>query len=224
MKDFIVIGLGNFGYNVAVQLAKQSNNVLAIDSNSEKVNEIKDLVTESIIGDAKNKKLLSEFVDKSVEAVIISIGQNMESSILATHYLKEIGIKNIIVKAINEDHAQILKLMGANEIIFPEKDTALWLANRLTSPSLIEHIPLNSEFSIIEIATPDKFANKTLKELQLRSRNNLLVIGIKNILQNTYLLMPDGNFRLEPDSILLVMGKKEDLDKSKNLNTRLIEK
>ena len=215
MKDFIVIGLGNFGYNVAVQLAKKRNNVLAIDIDSERVNEIKDQVTESIIGDAKNKKMLSEFIDKTIEAVIISIGQNMEASILATHHLKEFGIKNIIVKAINEDHAQILKLMGASEIIFPEKDTAFWLAQRLTSPSLIEHIPLNSEFSIIEIATPDKFANKTLKELQLRKKYQVLVIGIKNILQDTYTLMPDGNFKLEPDTILLVMGKKEDLDKVK---------
>ncbi len=215
MNDYIVIGLGNFGFNVAYKLAEKRKNVLAIDSNLERVNEIRDHVTESIVGDAKNKKLLTEFIDDSVDAVIISIGQNMEASILATHHLKELGVKNIIVKALNEDHAQILKLMGANEIIFPEKDTAAWLANRLISPSLLEHIPLTSEFSIVEIATPDEFANKTLKELQLRTKNNVLVMGIKNILQNKYTLMPDGNFRLEPDSILLVMGKKEDIEKVK---------
>lgn len=215
MKDYAVIGLGNFGFNIAKKLVEYGNNVLAIDIHEGKVQEIKNYVQDLVIGDVKNKKFLAEFIDKKIDGVIISIGVNMVDSILAVHHLKEIGVKNIIVKAINDVHAEVLNVMGATEIIFPEKDVADWLAHRLTVPNLIEHIPLTSEFSIVEVACPDKFAGKTLKDLQLRSKFGLLIIAIKDIMANQFLLMPDANQKLKPDSLLLVLGKKEDISKLK---------
>jgi len=189
--------------------------VLAIDIDQVKIDEIKDYVSDAVIADAKNKKVLDEFVTASVDAVIISIGQNMEASILAAHYLKERKIRKIIVKAINENHAKILELMGADEVILPEKDIALALSQKLSSANLLEHIPLTSEFSIVEAAAPEDFVGKTLKQIKLRSRFNLLVIAVKDIMQDKFYLMPDAEFRLMPDCLLLIMGRREDIDNFK---------
>ncbi len=215
MKQFVVIGLGNFGFNAARALAKKNNQVLVIDIDNDRIDEIKDYVSDAIIADAKNTKVLNEFVTDSVDAVIISIGQNMEASILATHYLKERKIKRIIVKAINENHAKILELMGADEVILPEKDIALVLAQKLSSANLLEHIPLTSEFSIVEIASPEEFIGKTLKQIRLRSRYNLLVIAVKDVLQDKFYLMPEADFKLMPDCLLIIMGRQDDIDKFK---------
>ena len=215
MKNYAIIGLGNFGFNIAKKLAEYGTKVLAIDINEERVNEIKNYVQDVVIGDAKNKKFLAEFIDKKFDGVIISIGVNMVDSILAVHHLKEIGVTSIAVKAINDVHAELLQVMGATEIISPEKDIADWLAHRITTPNLLEHIPLTSEFSIVEVACPDKFAGKSLKDLQLRSKFGLLIIAIKDVLGNQFLLMPDANQKLKPDTLLLVLGKKENISKLK---------
>ena len=215
MKQFVVIGLGNFGFNVAKSLASRGNQVLAIDKNQDRIDEIKDDVSEAIIADAKNIKVLDEFIPDAIDGVIISIGQNMEASILATHYLKERKIKQIIVKAINENHAKILKLMGADDIILPEKDIALSLAQKLSSPNLMEHIPLTSEFSIVEAAVPEDFIGKTLRQIKLRSKHNLLIIAVKDVLQDKFYLMPDADFKLIPDCLLIIMGRREDIEKFK---------
>jgi len=213
LKQFVVIGLGNFGFNVAKALAARKNQVLAIDTDQDRIDEIKDYVSDAIIADAKNTKVLNEFITDSVDTVIISIGQSMEASILATHYLKERKIRQIIVKAMNESHAKILELMGADEVILPEKDIALSLSQKLSSANLLEHIPLTSEFSIVEITVPEGFIGKTLKQIQLRSKYNLLVIAVKDVLQDKFYLMPEADYKLVPDCLLIIMGRREDIEK-----------
>jgi len=215
MNNIVVIGLGNFGFNVAKNLAEKGKNILAIDSDPEQVDRIKDYVSDSVIGDIKNKQFLKEFVDNTIEAAIISTGENTFASILAVHHLNELGVKNIIVKANDQTHGQILKVMGATEIIFPEKDIAEWWANRIAEPNLIEHLPLSEEYSIVEYACPDKFAGNTLKKLQLRSKYKILLIAVKDILNDDFILMPAADYVLKPDTILILMGKKEDINQMK---------
>jgi len=213
MKQFVVIGLGNFGFNVAKSLAAKGHQVLAIDIDKERIDEIKDYVSEAIIADSKNTKVLNEFIHESVDSVIISIGQNMESSILTTHYLKERNIRQIIVKAINESHAKILELMGADEIILPEKDMAVSLAQKLSSNNLLEYLPLTSEFSIVEAAVPAKLVGKSLREIKLRTKYNLLVVAVKDIMQDKFYLMPNADYKLVPDSLMVIMGRRNDIEK-----------
>ncbi|MCF8356888.1 MAG: TrkA family potassium uptake protein [Melioribacteraceae bacterium] len=215
MNNYVVIGLGNFGFNVAKNLAVKGNNVLAIDSCSEQIDKIKDLVNDSVIGDVKNEQFLKEFIDNTIDAAIISTGENTFDSILAVHFLKKLGVQKIIVKAHDKTHGQILKVTGADEIIFPEKDIAEWWANRLSEPNLIEHLPLSEEYSIVEYACPDKFAGSTLKKLQLRSKYKILLIAVKDILNNDFILMPAADYVLKPDTVLILMGKKEDIGKMK---------
>ncbi|MCK4904683.1 TrkA family potassium uptake protein [bacterium] len=215
MRQFVVIGLGNFGHNVAISLFEQRNQVLAIDANSKKIEQIKDKVTQAVVVNVKEKEALSEFISNDIDAAIVSLGDKIESSILTTLYLKELGVKKIIVKAINDDHGQILKLIGAMEIIYPEKEEAVRLAHRLTIPNLIEHIPLASEYSIVEIAVPDNFVGKSLKELQLRNKYNVEVIAVKDVLQDTLHLIPEADVKIKPDSVLMVIGKEVDINKFK---------
>ncbi len=215
MGQFVVIGLGNFGHNVAISLFEQRNQVLAIDANSKKIEQIKDKVTQAVVVNVKEKEALSEFISNDIDAAIVSLGDKIEASILTTLYLKELGVKKIIVKAINDDHGQILKLIGAMEIIYPEKEEAVRLARRLTIPNLIEHIPLASEYSIVEIAVPDNFVGKSLKELRLRSKYNVEVIAVKDVLQDTLHLIPEADVKIKPDSVLMVIGKEVDINKFK---------
>jgi trk system potassium uptake protein TrkA len=215
MGQYVVIGLGNFGFNTAISLTKRGNEVLVIDSDPRRIEKIKDLVTDAIIADAREKNILKEFIQPNIDAVIVNLGDTIESSALVTLHLKEIGVNDIIVKVFEEIHGKILKKLGATEIINPEKDTATRLAERLTAPNLIEHIPLAPEYSIVEIALPDKFAGKTLKELQLRNKFNLEVIAVKDVLSEKFKLIPSADYKLEPDNVIIVIGKKEDLAKIK---------
>jgi trk system potassium uptake protein TrkA len=215
MGQFVVIGLGNFGYNVAVTLFEGGHQFLAIDANSKKIEQIKDRVTQAVVANVKEKEALSEFVNNDIEAAIVSLGNKIEASILTTLHLRDLGIKKIIVKAINDDHGQILKLIGAMEVIYPEKEEAVRLAKRLISPNLIEQIPLASEYSIMEMAAPDNFIGKSLKEIQLRSKYKVEVIAIKDVLQDTLQLIPGADVKIKPDNVLIVIGKEPDINRLK---------
>lgn len=213
MKQYVVIGIGSFGLNLAVTLSELGNEVLVIDMNKKKIDQIKDKVAHAVIADATDKDVLNEFVKDSVDAVIVGLGDNMEANILTTLHLKDLGVKRIIAKAMSEDHGKILRAIGVTDIVYPEKDVAIRLAKELTDPNLIEHIPLAPEYSIATIASPDKFVGKTLKELQLRNKYNVEVIAVKDVLSDAFHLIPDSNFKIPHDSALLIIGEKTNIDK-----------
>ncbi len=213
MKQFVVIGLGNFGFHVARSLYEQGHQVLAIDSDEKKIEKIKNDVTEALVADARDEAVLREFITDAAKAAIVSLGGSMEGSILTTMYLKEIGVKKIIVKALNDDHRKVLERIGASETIFPEREAATRLAQRLSIPNLIEQIPLAPDFSISQIETPNHFVGKTLRELLLPTKYGVQVIAIKDALSDQFHVIPGADFRIMPDSALLVIGKSEDLSR-----------
>jgi trk system potassium uptake protein TrkA len=217
MKQFAVIGLGNFGFNVAANLYKEGNDVLAIDIRKERVEEIEKYVTNAVIGDAKNKNLLEEFINPKINSVVVSIGKSMIESVIIVHFLNELKTNHIIVKAMNADHANILKIVGASEIILPEKDMAEQLSKRLTYPNILDQLLLTSDYVIAEYVMPDKFSGKKINEIKMRNKYNILIIAVREILEDKFTLMPAADYILQPDSLLLMMGKKEDMMKLKNL-------
>jgi trk system potassium uptake protein TrkA len=214
VKQFVVIGLGNFGFSVASRLGQIGHEVLAIDSSEARIDAIKDSVTQAIVGDAKNKQTLKDLVANTVDAVVVGLGDSIEASVLCVLYLKELGAKRIIAKAASDDHGKILESIGTSEVIYPERDAALRLAEKLNAPtSVLDYIELSPEYSIIDVATPDDFVGKTLKQLQLPKKHGILVIAVRTVLKNEIQLLPPADYQFQPDSIITVIGRYANLNK-----------
>jgi trk system potassium uptake protein TrkA len=155
-----------------------------------------------------------------MDAVIVSMGGNESAATLITLYLKEFGVKRIVVKASNEDHGKILSKVGATDVIFPEKDMAIKVARSLSTPDVLDYIPMSGDYLIAEIAPLDAFVGKSLAELQLRSRYGITVIGIKELVPENFILVPPASFVIKHSDILIVIGKRVDIQKIKTLKEK----
>lgn len=213
MKKVAVIGLGGFGSNVVKTLSKKKEvEIIAIDSDQNKVNDIKDLATQPITMDATNKDNLVSIGIEDVDFAVVSSGPGLEPSILTVHILKELGVPRIIAKALSEDHEKILHLVGATQVVYPEKDEAKKVGNQITSPTLIDYIPLDSGFVIQEIAPPDAFIGKNLTQIGLRKKYKVTVLAIKSIIPDKTTINPAGDEVIKESDILIVFGEDEDID------------
>ncbi|MGQ9470781.1 MAG: potassium channel family protein [Candidatus Aminicenantales bacterium] len=210
---FAVIGLGSFGSNVAKTLYQRGHEVLAVDRDKGKVEAAKDYTSHAVHMDSADKENLEALGIQDMDVVIVSLGPEMEASILTVLYLHELGVKRLVAKALTEDHAKILEAVGANEVIYPEKDMAIRTALKLTSPNILECLPLSSGVSIQEIAPPEKFIGKTLKELDLRNKYGVQVIAIREIIPERTIYIPKADFMIKDSDILVVMGEEERLEK-----------
>jgi len=210
---FAVIGLGSFGSNIAKTLYEKGNEVLAVDDDKEKIDEVKNFVSHAVHMDAADKENLQALGIKDMDVVVVSLGPEMEASILTVLYLHEMGTKRIVAKALTEDHAKILESVGATETIYPEKDMAIKTALRLSCPNVLEYLPLISGFGIQEIAPPEKFIGKNLRELDLRNKYGIQVIAIKELIPEKTTFVPKADFVLKDSDILVIMGKDKQLEK-----------
>jgi len=214
VKQFVVVGLGNFGFSVATRLGQIGHQVLALDSVPTRVDQIKDQVTQAVVIDARDKNALAEVVTDAMDAAVVGLGDSIEASLLCVLYLRELGVKRIIAKAASDDHARILEAIGASEVIHPERAAALRLAEKLNAPtSVLDYIELSPDYSIIDVATPDDFVGKTLKQLQLPKRQGVLVIAVRCVLKGDIQLLPPADYKFEPDTIMTVIGRYADLNK-----------
>ena len=215
-KRFAVLGLGKFGFYLARKLYEQGHEVIAVDVDKEVVQAIKDYSTQAIIADATNKDTLLSLGIEEVDTAIVSLGTRMDHSILVTLHLKEIGLKEIVVKAITEDHRKILEIIGATQVIFPEKDMAEKLALSVSSRNILDHLELSPGFSIMELAPSPSFIGKTIKDLQLRNIYGVQIIAVKELIPERMNLVPAPDCVIKESDILVVMGKDEDLKKVEN--------
>jgi trk system potassium uptake protein TrkA len=211
MKKFVVIGLGKFGYYTAKALYEEGNEVIAIDTDRARVQAIDAHATEAMRLDATNKETLKTLGLQGVDGVIVSTGTSISTSILICHHLREIGVKRILAKALDIDHGHILKLVGATEIIHPERDMALRVSRSLSRPNILDFIPLADDFDLVQVAPPREFIGKTLRELNLRAAYNVHVIAIKGLVPETFTLVPPANFVIKDSDILIMLGKSEDI-------------
>jgi len=222
MKQFAIFGLGVFGVSVAKNLMKEGMEVIAIDSNEKNIEAIKNDVTKAAIIDSTNKDaLLAIGIDK-VDCAIVCIGEDMEASILTALLLKRLEIPKIIARANSEAHRQILSLIGVNEIISPEEEMGIRLSRRLSSSHILNHLDISEEHTIAEVIAADKFVGKTLRELNLRSRFGVNIVGIKkkipkvaesgeNIYVEKYVDFPSPDDLIEEGNILVMVGSERDI-------------
>ncbi len=208
MAFFGVIGLGRFGSNVARALYERGEEVLAVDRDPERVHEVRAFSSQAVVGDCRDRELLVSVGLAEADAVVISIGQEMEASILAALYLKELGVKRIVAKALTLDHAKVLKRLGATEVVFPERDMAYRLAERLAVPNVFERFAVSAGFSAEELAAPASLVGLTLQEAELRPRYGVTAVAIRKQ-GDRVIVAPDGSERIEPGDVLVVIGPDE---------------
>jgi trk system potassium uptake protein len=212
MKQFVVIGVGSFGKYLAISLYEKGHEVLVIDKMPGLVNEIKDRVSQAVVADATDRKAMESLGAKDFDTVVICIGSVLSDSILATLNMKDIGVKNILAKAITEEHGRILQKVGANEIFFPEKDLAYTTAERLHNPNMLDYLPFMEGYGIIELAPPRAFIGKTLRELDLINRFGIQVMAIKEIIPERMNMIPTAQFVIKDSDIMILMGPDKALE------------
>ncbi|MCQ6277714.1 TrkA family potassium uptake protein [Bacillus sp. EB600] len=211
-KQYVVIGMGRFGSSVATALFNEGNEVLAIDKNEENIEKYQDCLTHAVIGDATDVQTLKEVGIRNFSTVIVAIGDDIQASILSVLLLKELGVKHVVAKAINNSHGRVLNKVGADRVIFPERDMGERLAHQLmSSPNVLNFIELAEDYSMEEIKVPASMHGQNLREINMRANYNITVIAIKN--NNKIDILPNPDRALEPDDILIVIGENEDLQK-----------
>jgi len=215
MKEFAVIGLGNFGATVAQELSKLKCNVTAIDGDKARVLALQDIVRQAIVADATQREFLMNLEVDKFDCIVVSTGENTDASVLIALHLKDLGAQKVIVKAKSEDHAKILLKVGATQAIIPEKEMASKIAHSLAVSNLLDSLPLTGDYFVAEIPPPDKFVNKTLTELKIRAKYGVQVIAIKNADTGVFEFVPGATYRVKASDILVVLGQAKDIEKLK---------
>jgi trk system potassium uptake protein TrkA len=177
--SFAVIGLGRFGAAMATTLTELGQDVIGIDGNEEAVQRLSDVIGAAVVLDATDERALRTAGVQDVDVAVISIGENIEASLLAVMLVKDLGVPRIIAKAVSPLHGRILERLGVNRVIFPEREMAMRVAHSLVVANVLDYIELSRDFSIIEMPAPEEFAGRSLKDLQLRNRYGLTLIAIK---------------------------------------------
>lgn len=213
MKQFAVIGLGNFGYHLATTLCAKGHEVMAIDKDPQKVQSVKDLVTQAVVADATDREALETLGLHQIDTVVVSIGSEINNSVLATLHLKDIGVRRVVAMAISEPHGRILEKVGASEVVFPERDLATSLAEKLHNPNMLDYLPFSPDYSIVELAPPKGFIGRSLKELDLINRYGVQVVAVKELIPDRLNMIPTGNFTIKDSDILILLGPNKSLEK-----------
>ncbi|GBC63987.1 TrkA family potassium uptake protein [Desulfonema ishimotonii] len=213
MKQFAIIGLGNFGMYLAMHLYEKGHEVLAIDKRSDLVQDVKDHVSQAVVADATDIRALESLGIGDMDTVVVCIGSSLSHSILTTLNLNDIGIHHLYAKATSDAHARILRKIGATEIFFPEKDQAIALGERLHNPNILDYLPFIEDYSMIQLAPPRDFIGKTLKDLNLINRYGVQVVAIKELVPERFQMIPTGQFMLKDSDIMIILGPNDALDK-----------
>jgi trk system potassium uptake protein TrkA len=216
VRSYAIIGMSSFGSYLARNLAEEGVEVMIIDINEEKIERMKRFVHKAVIADANDRNTLMNLDLNELDGVVVSLGE-IDSSVLVTLHLKELKIKNIMTKALSEDHGKILEMIGATEIIFPEKDMALRIARTLIHENILDYIPLAEGVSIVDVAPHGSMLGKSLGDLDLRNRFNVQVIVVKEMVPEKVVLIPKADYIIKDSDILVMMGKDVDLKKIQNM-------
>ena len=211
MKQFAVIGCGRFGSSVARTLYGLGYDVLAIDRNEDVIQAISDSVTHAVQVDATDETSIKSLGMRNFDVAVITIGSDIQSSILITLIAKELGVKYVVAKAQNELHAKVLYKIGADRVVFPERDMGIRVAHNLVSSNILDYIELAPDYSIVEIAALKDWEGKNLKELSMRARYGINVMAIKHGAEIN--ISPTAIDTIRKDDILVVVGHNDDLQR-----------
>lgn len=211
MKSVLLIGLGNFGKHIALQLNQLGHQVMGVDHNEDRVNDAMDIVTNAQIGDSTNEEFLRTLGIDNYDVCIVAIGGNFQSSLETTYSLKELGAKMVVSRAERDGQAKFLLRNGADEVVYPEKQVAKWAAIRYSSDHILDYIELDEAHSIFEVAVPKGWIGKSVGEIDIRKKYNINIIGVKQNGKTIVAVTPDT--LLFENKTLLVIGEDKALQK-----------
>jgi trk system potassium uptake protein TrkA len=203
--------MGTFGSALARRLAQHGCRVTGLDADRDKIAELDGVLYEPVIGDATDRATLEHLNLRDATATIISLGEDITQSLLATLHARSVGADRVIVKGVTKEHGQILKSLGVSRVIFPEEEIAEAMGDRLIWPNIVDFLPIDPEYSFVEIAVPEGWVGNTLTELDLKRRYSIWVVGIKDAMTGRLDMFPGGDYKLGVDQLMLVIGKQRDL-------------
>lgn len=211
MKQFAVIGLGRFGTSVAETLTRMGYDVLAADVNADKVNAVMDVVTHAVQVDALDEHSLKSLGIRNFDVVIVAIGEDVQANILVTVMLKEMGVKTVVAKARTELHGRVLAKVGADKVVFPERDMGIRVARALVAANIVDQIELSPDYSIMELIAPEEFVGKSIGESAIRMKYGVTVLAIRR--GQDILISPGARHAIEEGDILVVVGRNDRLSR-----------
>ena len=206
-KQYLVIGCGRFGSSVAKKMCQLGNEVMVIDKDEDSINNIAELVTHTAIVDVTEERDLKSIGLGNFDVVIVAISSDVRASIMATVMAKEMGVPKVVCKAKDELQAKVLYKIGADKVVFPERDMGIRLAYNLASENILGQINLDPEYSIMEIVTPQNWVGKTIIELNLRAKYDITVLAVKT--QSGLKVMPSPNYKMQEKNILIIIGNTD---------------
>ncbi|EPD52947.1 TrkA family potassium uptake protein [Paenisporosarcina sp. FSL H8-0542] len=208
-KEFVVIGLGRFGGSIVRELIEQGADVMAIDKFSDRVDEFASIATQAIVADTTDESVLKSLGIRNFEHVIVAIGEDIQSSILTTLMLKEIGVNKITVKAQNDYHEKVLRKIGADQVVHPERDMGIRIANNIMTNNVLDYLELSEEHSIMEIKANEILAGSTLIDLDIRAKYGINIVAIKR--GADILVSPQADEEIKINDVLIVIGADADI-------------
>ena len=211
MKTVLLVGLGRFGRHIARKLNELHHPVMAVDKNDERVEALLPYVTNAQIGDSTNEEFLKSLGVRNFDLCIVTIGSDFQSSLETTSLLKELGAKLVVSRASRDIHAKFLLRNGADEVLYPERQLASWAAIRYTSDHITDYVEIDEDYGIFEVEVPMNWYEKSIRELDIRNRYNVNILGIKRDGKISMNIAPDTQLR-ENDTIM-VLGKLVDVQK-----------
>ena len=211
MKSILLIGIGRFGRHIAIRLNELGHDVMAVDRNESRINDILPYVTGAQIGDTSSEAFLKSLGVDNYDVCIVAIGKDFQSSLETTSYLHEMGAKMVVSRAETDVQEKFLLRNGANEVIYPEKQVAYWSAIRYSSDHILDYMEIDDESGMFEVTIPDEWIGKSVAELDLRKRFNVNIIGFKRNEKINYTVSPDKTMRT--DETMLVIGNHKEIQK-----------
>jgi len=208
-KEFVVIGLGRFGGSIVRELINLGADVMAIDKSPERVDEYAQIATQAVAADTTDESVLKSLGIRNFEHVIVAIGENIQASILTALMLKEIGVPKITVKAQNDYHEKVLRKIGADHVVHPERDMGIRIANNMVSNNIIDYLELSEEYSIAEIRANERITGFSLIELDIRAKYGVNIVAIKR--GSHILVSPLAIEKIQLDDVLIVIGSDTDI-------------
>lgn len=213
-KQFMVIGLGRFGTSLTRTLIEQGHEVLAVDKDEHPVQEMASIATQSLQADCTDEAVLKQVGASNFHHAIVAIGEDLQASILTTLLLKEFNVPLVTAKANNEMHGTVLTKVGADFVVYPERDMGIRLGKQLSSDALIDYIELSPEYNLVELMAPPGMNGRTLKQLNIRAAYGCTIMAIKN--GNSINISPDADVEIRTGDILLIIGRNEDIRHMEN--------